>query len=91
MKLKRLIQTIQINLIRGTSSRGDFLRKKEILGMCGKHVGYQPRVIPLYPELIKLHNNIMIASNVKFITHDAINYVINGLAGGRIKNITQKW
>lgn len=79
MKLKRLLQTIQINLIRGASSRGDFLRKNEILGMCGEHVGYQPRVIPLYPELIKIHNNIMIASNVKFITHDAINYVMNGL------------
>ena len=35
-------------------------------------------LIPLYPELIKLHNNIMIASNVRFVTHDAIHHVLNG-------------
>lgn len=50
--------------------------------MIGERVGFSGRVIPLYPELIKLHNNIMIASNVRFVTHDAINFVLNGLNDG---------
>ncbi len=34
-------------------------------------------MIPLYPELIKLHDNVFIARNVHFETHDMINAVIN--------------
>ena len=34
-------------------------------------------MIPLYPELIKLHNNIFIARNVHFETHDMISAVLN--------------
>lgn len=79
VRLKRLLQTIGLNTQRGTTARGNYLRDKKILGGIGKHVGYQPRVIPLYPELIKMHNNIMIASNVSFVTHDAINYVLGEL------------
>lgn len=35
------------------------------------------RKIPLYPECIAFHNNIVVASNVVFITHDAIHKVMN--------------
>ncbi len=45
--------------------------------MIGNKARYQGRVIPLYPELIKLHDNVFIARNVHFETHDMINRVIN--------------
>lgn len=76
MTKERMKQTILLNLKRGTQKRAEYL--KSIFYEVGERVAYQPRVIPLYPELIKLHNNIMIASNVRFVTHDAIHYVLNG-------------
>ncbi len=39
----------------------------------------------MYPELIKLHNNIVIAAGVSFITHDVTYYVINKCFGSNFK------
>lgn len=43
---------------------------------------FQPRFVPLYPELIKLHNNIMVSAGVRFLTHDASFVVLNKLRKG---------
>lgn len=63
----------------GSGARGRYLRDKHIFAEVGKDVRFQPRLIPLYPELIKLHNNIMIAAGVRFVTHDASYVVLNKL------------
>ena len=83
MRKKRLIQTIQMNLRGGALSRGRFLREKGIVGEVGEYVQFQPRVIPLYPELIHLHNNIMIGAGVRLITHDATFAVLKRCNRGR--------
>lgn len=82
MKLKRMLQTIGMNLKGGASARGNYLRDKKIMASVGENVRFQPRLIPLYPELIKMHNNIMIAAKVTFVTHDAIHTVLNKLDKG---------
>ena len=71
MTRKRLFHTIALDLQRGSSARGQYLREKHIFAEGGKNVRFQPRVIPLYPELIKLHDNIMVAAGDRFVTHDA--------------------
>ena len=76
---KRLWQTILLNLHRGSSARGKYLKK--VFASCGDNVRFQVRVIPLYPELIKLGNNINISTGVKLVTHDAIHMVYNKLPG----------
>lgn len=83
MDKRRLFQTILLNLQGGSLARGRFLREKGIFGQVGKLVRYQPRTIPLYPELISLHNNIMIAANVRLVTHDATFVVLNCLGEGK--------
>ena len=87
MRLKRLTQTIAMNLKGGASARGNYLREKKILAGVGDYVRFQPRVIPLYPELIKLHNNIVIGANVTFVTHDAIHLVLNKLDQGEFPEV----
>lgn len=77
MKAKRLLQTISLCMKRGALARGDYLRKKDVFASCGENVAFQPRKVPLYPKLIKLHNNIMIGANVQFITHDAIEFILS--------------
>ena len=82
MNGKRLLQTIGLFLQRGSLARGRYLREKSILE-AGENVRFQPRLIPLYPELIKLHNNIMVAAGVRFVTHDASYTVLNKLGLGK--------
>ena len=43
----------------------------------GKNVSIQSRVIPVYSELIRFHNNIAVARNVDFCTHDIMHRVFN--------------
>lgn len=45
----------------------------------GENVSIQSRVIPLYSELIYFHNNIAVARNVDFVTHDIMHVVFNRL------------
>lgn len=40
------------------------------------------RKIPLYPKLISLGNNVWIASQVSFITHDVIHRMLNNCVDG---------
>lgn len=82
MKKQRMRQIIGLFLKRGSGARGRYLRDKHIFAEVGENVKFQPRLIPLYPELIKLHNNIMIAAGVRFVTHDASYVVLNKLGLG---------
>ena len=83
---KRLWQTIMLNLHRGSVSRGRYMKK--VFAECGDNVRFQIRVIPLYPELIRLGSNINISTGVRFVTHDAIHMVYNTLHAGE-KNIPE--
>lgn len=83
MKKQRLMQTIGLFLKRGSGARGRYLREKRIFAEVGENVKFQPRLIPLYPELIKLHNNIMVAAGVRFVTHDASYTVLSKLGLGK--------
>lgn len=83
MNKKRLLQTIGLATKRGAGERGRYLKEKNIFAFVGENVHFQPRLVPLYPELIKLHNNIMVSAGVRFITHDASFVVLNRLGKGR--------
>lgn len=53
--------------------RTKFLKKSGIFAEFGKNCYYCSRSIPEEPYLVKIHNNVVIAANVNFITHDVIN------------------
>lgn len=52
-----------------------WFRKNNIFGFLGEDVLFQPNHLPNNPQLIKIHNNVKIASNVIFYEHDVINKV----------------
>lgn len=60
-------------------ARADFLRKKDVLKGIGENVYFYSRIFPSDPKLVLLHNNISIATNVRFITHDRIDLVLKNL------------
>lgn len=73
----RIIHTMRLIFIRSGSSRGEYLKENKIMKYVGDNVVFMPRKVPLYPQLIKLHDNVRIASRVTFITHDGVYAMLN--------------
>jgi acetyltransferase-like isoleucine patch superfamily enzyme len=59
------------------SKRIEFLKKHHLYGSIGENCSIQKRKLPLYSNLIFLHNNVHIASSVGFVTHDIIHKMLN--------------
>ena len=79
MTKKRLWQTLRLWSMMSSVKRVDYLRKNNIFAGIGENVTIMDRKVPLYANLIKLHNNVRIASNVTFTTHDITHFVLNKL------------
>lgn len=77
MNLTRYIHMLRLNMRLKASKRADYLRKKDIFGLIGENVAYSPRHVPLYPKMIRVHNNVNLAAGVRFITHDVSDNMIN--------------
>ena len=57
--------------------RGKYLEKKKIFKSFGNNVWWQPYKIPTQPQLVKIGNNVKIATEVLFMEHDIINNLLN--------------
>ena len=75
MEIKRLALQIAVFFIPKYKKRAEFLKKHHVFHECGENVRIQSRKIPLYANLISFHNNISVASNVTFLTHDVMHTV----------------
>ena len=79
MELKRAwIQLRMFTLSTGVK-RTAYLKKKGVFGSIGQNSMIQSRKVPLYPELIFIGNNVRIASDVTFVTHDVCHNMLNNL------------
>lgn len=77
MTRKRLWQTIRLWSMLSSVKRVNYLRKNHIFGEIGENVTIMDRKIPLYAKLIRIHNNVRLASNITFATHDITHFVLN--------------
>lgn len=77
MIMKRLIHTLRLWTELNCNKRVKYLRDNNIFGHIGNNVTIMDHKIPLYAKLIKTHNNVHIASNVTFITHDITHDMLN--------------
>lgn len=84
MTLKRLWHTLRLYTISSGASRAEYIRKKKIYGAIGKNCSIQKRKVPLYANLIRIGNNVHIASNVSFLTHDVSHLVLNNLFNTKV-------
>lgn len=78
-RYRKLFQKFWFSCLKNGFARADYLRKKDILREIGENVYFYSRIFPADPKLVKLHNNISIATNVRFVTHDRIDVVLTGL------------
>lgn len=75
---KRFFWSVLLQILPiGAKRIADILRKYKLFGHVGDNCFIQVRKLPLYSELVYLHNNICIGSNVLFVTHDAIHIMLN--------------
>lgn len=74
-KLNNKINKIIFYLIWDGEKRALFLKKKKILKGIGNNCLFQSRIFPMDPKLVLIHDNVTIAANVTFCTHDAIRHV----------------
>jgi acetyltransferase-like isoleucine patch superfamily enzyme len=66
-------------LISNPYKRAKYLKQHNIFFEIGNNCSIMNRIIPLYSKLIKLGNNVHLASNVNFITHDVAHAMLNNL------------
>ena len=62
-----------------SSMRVKFLKKHKIFKEMGENIFWQPRILPVDADRIKIHNNVAIATDVRFIMHDVAWMVMKNL------------
>lgn len=76
-KFNKTFVSLRLLFCKNGSKRADYLRKKGIFKHIGKSVSYRPYLIPTEPWLVSIGDNVWIAANVRMVTHDMINNMIN--------------
>lgn len=77
MRGERLRQTLRLYTILTSKKRTAYLKKNHIFGSIGENCNVMNRTVPLYAKLIKLGNNVRLASRVVFTTHDVTHVMLN--------------
>ena len=73
MKADRLYHSVRLFLCRSASKRAKYLKTHDILGEMGDNCLWGPWLLPLYPKMIRLHNNVHVHKTAKLVTHDMLN------------------
>lgn len=73
MTFGRLYHSIRLFLQKGYKGRARYLKKHQIFDGIGENCSWGPIKLPLYPKLIRLHNNVTIHKSAVIITHDSVN------------------
>lgn len=87
-RVKRLFFSAISALLPG-KKRIAFMKKHRLYGSIGENCSIQKRKLPLYSNLVFLHNNVHVASNVGFVTHDIIHKMLNikYIGGGYMERV----
>ena len=79
MRKERLYHSLRLLLLRSRRKRTIYMKKHDILGAMGENCVWGPWLVPLYPKLIKLHDNVRIHKTAKIVTHDVVNGFLKAL------------
>lgn len=72
-------QTLRLYTILNADKRTQYYKEKQIFHSMGENCLVMDRKVPLYAKLISLGNNVQIASNVHFNTHDVTHLMLNNM------------
>ncbi len=71
-EFKSLLRKIVFFCLPSSSQRVKYIYKHNVFAECGSNLFFQPRKLPADPKFIKLHDNVVVASDVTFINHDVL-------------------
>lgn len=73
MRKERFFHSLRLLLTRNIAKRTEYVKKKNIFAGIGKNCVWGPWLVPLYPKLIKLHDNVCVHKTALLIPHDYMN------------------
>lgn len=73
----RLWVMLKLLLLRRGEDRAAFLKKQDVFGAMGEKCFWHPKTLPSEPELLVLHDNVNVASDAYFCTHDVLHILFN--------------
>lgn len=79
MRGQRMRQTLRLYMILNAVKRTQYYKDKKIFHSMGDNCLIMDRKVPLYAKLISIGNNVQIASNVHFNTHDVTHLMLNNM------------
>ncbi len=82
MTKQRMYHSLRLLMIRSTRQRANYLREHDILGAIGENCNWGPWFLPLYPKLIKLHNNVSVHKKARLVPHDMVNVFLSRCVPG---------
>jgi len=74
-----IFRRLFIALMPDALTRTKYIVKHKLFAEIGDNFFFQPRIMPINAEYIKIHNNVAVASGVTFVNHDVIQKVFNNL------------
>ena len=77
MRGKRLWHSLRLFTMLKIKDRMQYFRDNDIFHSMGKYCAIMDRKVPLYSKLISFGDNVKVASNVTFLTHDTTHFVLN--------------
>ena len=69
---RKLLLMLRMHLIADGYKKAEILKKKHFFAEFGERNYWYPHELPADPEMIRIHNNVKIAANVYFCTHDVL-------------------
>ena len=81
MDFKRVWHSLRLWTFRSSDKRAEYLRKHHVYASIGEGCSFQSRKVPLYANLIRIGNNVEMAGNVSFLTHDVSHNILNRYKG----------
>lgn len=79
MRGQRMLQTLRLFTILDANKRTKHYKDKKIFHSMGDNCLIMDRKVPLYAKLISIGNNVQIASNIHFDTHDVTHLMLNNM------------
>ena len=73
----RLKHTLGLYMQNTGFKRANYIKEHGLFHHVGEHCMFMFRKLPLYADLISVGNNVHLASNVGFITHDVTHNMLN--------------
>ncbi len=73
----RYCHSLFLMFVLGGGRKADYIKRHQLFGAIGEHCSIQSWRLPLYPKLIFIHDNVIVATDVRFVVHDAIFNMLN--------------